>query len=153
MNPLQFNSLSQRPVIAQAGAADYLLVLTGDGVRKLPSGRHLTETEDDTPTAINSVILANDSAVLLTGYLIAFDSNGDTRTWQFTAHARRGADAAATELIIPATVDELSGTTGSSSWILAIAADTVDGSVVFTVTGEDAKDIRWSSQLSLIMAN
>lgn len=153
MNPLQYSSLSQRPVITQTGAADHVLVLTADGVRRLPSGRHLTVTEDDTPTAINSVILADNSAVLLTGHLIAFDDNGDTQTWQFVAHARRGANAAATELVTPAVVNDLSSTTGGSSWTLAIATDTINGAVVFTVTGEDAKDIRWSSQLTSIMVS
>jgi hypothetical protein len=149
MNKVQYESLALRPVVPQAGHEDYLLVLTGVGVRRLPSGRSFIETEDATPTVLNAVTLADNSAVLVTGLVLAFDDVGDSRAWRYTAHAMRGADA--TTVAVVGTVDlvSLSNTAGAASWDLDITANTTDGSIEFVVTGV-AGDVRWTNQQSVM---
>ena len=149
MDKVKYESLSLRPVVPEAGAEDYLLVLTEDGVRRLHSGRAAVETEDDTATVLDTFVLIDNSAVLITGVVVAINDSGLSKAWRYVVHAVRGANAAATALASSPDVEDLSVMAGTAGWLLEIDDNTTDGSVEFAVTGA-SEDIRWTNQKSFV---
>lgn len=99
--------------------------------------------DNGAPAASNQMVLPNNGAYVCRGRVVAIDTNNDTRAWEFTAHIRRGANAAATEMVAAATVTSLSNTAGAATWALAVVADTTIGSLRLNVTGEAGKSINW----------
>lgn len=110
----------------------------------------------DTADAVATEILlggvAAQYAVLLNSSAFAFSLLGIARNnaddvgvrWHITGGIRRGANAAATSLIGANTVVTTNDGGNTANWVLAATADTTNGSLKITVTGEAAKTIRWN---------
>lgn len=95
-------------------------------------------------SATNQAILPNNFAYVLKGLCVAREAaTGDTKSWEFTAHIKRGANAASTAMVAAATVNVLSNDAGAAAWVLAVGADTTLGALSITATGEAAKTIGW----------
>jgi hypothetical protein len=62
--------------------------------------------------------------------------------WSFEGGIKRGASAAATTLI-QSVINPVAADAGASSWIVALSADTTNGGLAVTVTGQAATTIRW----------
>lgn len=92
----------------------------------------------------NQAVLPNSSAYIVKGTVVARqNSTGDTKSWEFTAHIKRGANAAATALVAAATVTAIANDAGAAAWALAVDADTTNGCLRIRGTGEAAKTINW----------
>jgi hypothetical protein len=115
------------------------------------------ETTDATPTVIrsntsaasttNQLILPNNSAYYFKGSVIAnVTGAGDTKSWTFDGQIKRGANAAATTLT-GSTVSSPYGDAGASTWAVALTADTTNGGLAVTVTGQAGTTIRWVCKL------
>jgi hypothetical protein len=115
------------------------------------------ETTDATPTVIrsntsaasttNQLILPNNSAYYFKGSVIAnVTSAGDTKSWTFDGQIKRGANAAATTLT-GSTVSSPYADAGASTWAVALTADTTNGGLAVTVTGQAGTTIRWVCKL------
>jgi len=113
-----------------------------------------TQTTDATTTTIrsntsaasttNQVILPNNSAYTFQGTCIAAKTAaGDTSSWKFEGAIKRGANAASTALVAAVTPTVIAQNAGASTWVLAITADTTNGGIAVTVTGQAATTIRW----------
>lgn len=103
----------------------------------------------DTATAstTNQLILPNNSAYFVEGTVIAnVTGAGNTKSWQFTAQIKRGANAAST-VLTGSTVTSPYGDAGASSWTVALSADTTNGGLAVTVTGQASTTIRWVCKL------
>jgi hypothetical protein len=113
-------------------------------------------TQDGTSaSAVNQVILANSSCVVIQGQVAARqNTTGDTKGWIFSAVVKRGASAAATALVGTPTVTVVGADAGASAWTLAIAADTTNGGIALQITGEASKTINWvGSGMTAYLAN
>lgn len=100
-------------------------------------------TDGNAAAAGNTDALENDTARMVEGHVIAWEAaTGDTKTWSFNATIRRGANAAATTLV-GSTVTVLNNDAGASAWTLALAADTTNGALGITGTGETSHTIQW----------
>jgi hypothetical protein len=115
------------------------------------------ETTDATPTVIrsntsaasttNQLILPNNSAYYFKGSVIAnVTGAGNTKSWTFDGQIKRGANAAATTLT-GSTVSSPYGDAGASTWAVALTADTTNGGLAVTVTGQAGTTIRWVCKL------
>jgi hypothetical protein len=133
------------PIVAVAGVSQAGLLVLG------------AETTDATPTVIrsntsaasttNQLILPNNSAIYFKGTVIAnVTAGGNTKSWTFDGQIKRGANAAATTLT-GSTVSSPYGDAGASTWVVALAADTTNGGLAVTVTGQAGTIIRWVCKL------
>jgi hypothetical protein len=116
------------------------------------------QTTDATPTilrsntiaasATNQLALQNNSALYVEGLVIAnVTGAGDTSSWEITATVKRGANAASTALVGTPTVTVAHQDAGASGWVVAVTADTTNGCLAVTVTGQAATTIRWTCTL------
>jgi uncharacterized protein YhfF len=116
------------------------------------------ETTDATATILtsntsaasttNQVILPNNSAYYVKGSVIAtVTGGGNTKSWDFIATIKRGANAAATSIVGAVTLNVQAADAGASTWVVAITADTTNGGLAVTVTGQASTTIRWVCKL------
>lgn len=93
----------------------------------------------------NQLTLRNNSAFLISGYVSARDTaTNDSKYWTFQGAIKRGAAAANAALVGTPTINTVAQDTAASTWAIALSADTANGSLAVTVTGEAAKTIRWT---------
>jgi hypothetical protein len=117
------------------------------------------QTTDATPTALasdtsaasttNQVILPNNSAYYFKGSCIAnVTGGGNTKSWAFEGAIKRGANAASTSIVGGVVIlNTIAEDAGASGWVLAITADTTNGGIRVTVTGQTDTTIRWVAKL------
>lgn len=93
---------------------------------------------------LNQLNLPNNSAYLVKGSIVAREAaTGDSKTWDFTCHIKRGANAAATSVVAGGTPTVIGADAGAASWAAAVVADTSNGCFRVEVTGEASKNIKW----------
>lgn len=93
----------------------------------------------------NQLTLPNNSCFGFTGTVIAREdsaSTNDFAVWEIKGGAVRAASAATTTLG-SYNINKISESTGAANWSIALSADTTNGAVAITVTGEAAHNIRW----------
>jgi hypothetical protein len=116
------------------------------------------QTTDDTPTVLasssaaagtsNQVILPNNSAYFFRGEVIsAKTAGGDAKGWTIEGVIKRGANAASTTLVGTPTVTSSFADAGASTWTIAVTADTTNGGLRVTFTGQAATTIRTVCQI------
>ena len=116
------------------------------------------QTTDATPTALrsntsaagttNQVILPNNSAYFFTGEVISgVTGGGDAKGWTIEGVIKRGANAAATALVGIPTVTSTYADLGAATWDIAVTADTTNGGIRVTFTGQAATTIRTVCQI------
>ena len=95
--------------------------------------------------ATNQLVLLNNSAVYFRGHAVARQATtGDAKSWLFTGLIVRDANAGTTALIGIPTITSEYADAGAAAWTIALTADTTNGALAVTVTGEAAKTIAWS---------
>ena len=69
------------------------------------------------------------------------DADNESAGWRFSGVIDRNTNAASTALVgaVTATTDAKD----SSAWTVAVTADTTNGALIITATGETSKTIRW----------
>jgi hypothetical protein len=116
------------------------------------------QTTDATPTALtsdsnaagttNQVILPNNSAYFFRGEVISGKTAaGDTKGWTIEGVIKRGANAASTALVGIPTVTSTYADLGAATWDIAVTADTTNGGIRVTFTGQAATTIRTVCQI------
>lgn len=96
--------------------------------------------------ANNQLTLANNSVKGVRVMVVAFQSSTmDAALFEGVVLIKRGANAAATSIVGSPALTQLFADAGASTWTCAVSANTTNGSLATTVTGEAAKNIRWSA--------
>jgi len=93
----------------------------------------------------NQVVLPNNSCYGFTGTVIAREDSSATNDfaiWEIKGGAVRGASASTTALGTY-NINKISESAGATNWSIALSADTTNGAVAITVTGEASHNIRW----------
>ena len=117
-----------------------------------------TQTTDATATALrsnssaagttNQVILPNNSAYYFRGEIISgVTGGGNTKGFFIEGVIKRGANAASTTLVGTPTVTSNYADAGASAWTIAVTADTTNGGLRVTFTGQAATTIRTVAQI------
>ena len=115
------------------------------------------QTTDATATALcsnnsaagtqNQVILPNNSAYFFRGEVISGKTGGgDAKGWTIEGVIKRGANAASTTLV-GVTVTSMYADLGAATWTIAVTADTTNGGLRVTFTGQAATTIRTVCQI------
>lgn len=96
----------------------------------------------------NQVILPNNSAYYFRGECIAgVTGAGDTKGWYIEGVIKRGAGVGTTALVGTPSVTSLYADAGAATWAVTATADTTNGGLAITVTGQAATTIRWVCQI------
>ncbi|CAB4130599.1 hypothetical protein UFOVP128_15 [uncultured Caudovirales phage] len=91
----------------------------------------------------NQVILPNNSAYYFKGTVVAgVTGGGNTKGWTVEGVIKRGANAASTALVGTPTVVSAYADAGAATWALTATADTTNGGLAITFTGQAATTIR-----------
>jgi hypothetical protein len=134
------------PISTFTGPTQSALLLLGRQTTDATATR-LTSNSSAASTT-NQVILPNNSAYYVKGSIIAtVTGGGNTKSWDFIATIKRGANAAATSIVGAVTLNVQAADAGAATWIVAITADTTNGGLAVTVTGQAATTIRWVAKL------
>ena len=103
------------------------------------------------PSAVsttNQVILPNNSAYFFRGEVISgVTGGGNTKGWTIEGVIKRGANAASTALVGTPTVTSSFADAGASTWTIAVTADTTNGGLRVTFTGQASTTIRTVCQI------
>jgi hypothetical protein len=132
---------SNSPIASVSGVSQSALLVLG------------VQTTDATPTALcsnssaagttNQVILPNNSAYFFRGEVISGKTGGgDAKGWTIEGVIKRGANAASTALVGVPTVTSTYADLGAATWDIAVTADTTNGGLRVTFTGQAATTIR-----------
>jgi hypothetical protein len=132
---------SQTPVSATLGVQQAALLVLG------------AQTTDATATALtssaaaagttNQVILPNNSAYLFKATVISnVTGGGNTSAWKLEGAIKRGANAASTTIVGLVTTTLLAQDAGAATWAIAATADTTNGGLRITFTGQASTTIR-----------
>jgi hypothetical protein len=111
------------------------------------------QTTDATATALasdnsaagttNQVILPNNSAYLFKATVISgVTGGGNTSAWKLEGAIKRGANAASTAIVGTVTTTLLAQDAGASTWTVTATADTTNGGLKITFTGQAGTTIR-----------
>jgi hypothetical protein len=96
----------------------------------------------------NQVILPNNSAYFFTGEVVSgVTGGGNTKGWTIEGVIKRGANAASTALVGTPTVSSLYADAGAATWTIALSADTTNGGLSVTFTGQAGTTIRTVAQI------
>ena len=95
----------------------------------------------------NQVILPNNSAYYFTGEVVSgVTGGGDSKGWEIAGVIKRGANAGATTLV-GSTVTSLYADAGAATWTIGLTADTTNGGLKVTFTGQASTTIRTVCQI------
>jgi len=95
-------------------------------------------------SSTNQVILPNNSAYSFRATIIAgVTGGGNTASWVLQGAIKRGANAASTAIVSTVTSILLAQDSGASTWAVSATADTTNGGLAITVTGQASTTIRW----------
>ena len=111
-------------------------------------------TTDATPTiltsnnsvasATNQIALPANSAYYVKGSIIATVTNGGaTKAWTFEVVIKKGAANANTSIVGTSIINITAADAGAATWTIGLTADTTNGALAITVTGQVANTIRW----------
>ncbi|CAB4121417.1 hypothetical protein UFOVP11_11 [uncultured Caudovirales phage] len=96
----------------------------------------------------NQVILPNNSAYFFRGEVVAgVTGGGNTKGWTIEGVIKRGANAASTAIVGTATVVSAFADAGAATWAITALADTTNGGLKITFTGQAATTIRCVAQI------
>jgi len=92
----------------------------------------------------NQVILPNNSAYSFRATIIGgVTGGGNTASWVLQGAIKRGSNASATSIVSAVTSILLAQDSGASTWAVSATADTTNGGLAITVTGQASTTIRW----------
>lgn len=135
---------SETPIEAKAGVQQAGCLVMGVQT----TGATPTKLKSDTNSAgaANQLILQNNSAAILSIDLVGWDQTDYITLNVINGLIVRGANAAATVLKSPG-YQNYEKSTGASTWAVSLSADTTNGGLSITVTGQTSKTIRWVARV------
>ena len=101
-------------------------------------------TSDASPAATNNqIVLPNNAAYHFKASIIStVTGGGDTAAWTIEGVVKRGSDAGTAALVGTPSVNLVARDTGAATWTIAVTADTTNGGISFTFTGQTDTTIR-----------
>lgn len=116
------------------------------------------QTTDATPSILitgvppvsgtKQLALLDDSSITFTALVTATTTAaGDCKSWEFKGQIQRGSGVATTALVAAVTPSVIAAKAGASTWNIAVTADTTNGCLAVTATGQAATTISWSCSI------
>lgn len=140
-------SASVFPIVSAQGVSQTSLLVLG---RQTTDATVTTLTSNTSAaTTNNQLIVASNSAYYVRGSCIAnVTSGGNTKAWSFEAVIKRGFTAATTAIVGAVIKNIVAADAGAATWDITISADTTNGALAVSVTGQAATTIRWVCSLN-----
>lgn len=136
---------SGEPFTTDAGCQAGLLVLA---VQTTDATVTTLRSNSSAASATNQLVLPNNAAYYVSGSCIAnVTGGGNTKAWSFEAAIKRGASAATTAIVGAVIKNVVAADAGAATWDITISADTTNGALAVSVTGQAATTIRWTCRL------
>jgi hypothetical protein len=133
---------SINPVAAIQGASQSAILVLGRQTTDATATVLLSNASGAGTT--NQIILPNNAAYYFRGSITAgVTGAGNSAMWSFEGGIKRGANAASTVLVGTAVLNLVAQDAGASTWVVALTADTTNGGLAVTVTGQASTTIRW----------
>jgi hypothetical protein len=134
-------SACNAPISAAAGVSQAALFVLG--VQTTDATATALRSDSSAAGTTNQVILPNNSAYFFRGEVISgVTGGGNTKGWTIEGVIKRGANAASTALVGTPTVTSMYADVGAATWTIAVTADTTNGGLRVTFTGQAATTIR-----------
>jgi hypothetical protein len=133
------------PITSGSGISQSALLVLG--TQTIDATATVLRNNTSSASTTNQVILPNNAAYFFTGEVIAgVTGAGDTKGWTVEGVIKRGANAASTALV-GSTVTSMYADAGAATWAITATADTTNGGLAITVTGQASTTIRWVAQI------
>lgn len=130
---------------AQGDAQTRTFVLRSDTTNATPEAM---TTNNSTADTTNQIVLPNSSLFGFNGILsVRENATGDSKSIEFKGSIKRGANAAATALQGTVTQADIGTPDAGATWTVAFTADTTNGCLAITVTGEASHTLRWVARV------
>jgi hypothetical protein len=137
---------STNPIAFSVGVSQSALLVLG--VQTTDATATALRSNTSAASGTNQVILPNNSAYFFTGEVVSgVTGGGNTKGWSIEGVIKRGAGVGTTALVGTPTVTSLYGDAGAATWAIAITADTTNGGIRVTFTGQAATTIRTVCQI------
>jgi len=137
---------SINPIAASTGVSQSALLVLG--VQTTDATATVLRSNTSAATTNNQIILPSNSAYYFRGECIAgITGAGDTKGWYIEGVIKRGAGVGTTALVGTPSVTSLYADAGAATWAVAVTADTTNGGLKITVTGQASTTIRWVCQI------
>jgi hypothetical protein len=105
-------------------------------------------SDNTAASSTNQLVLVNNSAHHVRGSCIAnVTGGGNTKAWAFDAVIKRGAAAVNTSIVGAVVKNVAAADAGASTWDITVSADTTNGALAVSVTGQASTTIRWVCKL------
>jgi len=136
----------KQPIAAGNGYSQGALLVLG---RQTTDATATVLTSDaNAATTTNQIILPDNSAYFFKGEVISgVTGGGNTKGWSIEGVIKRGSGVGTTALVGSPTITSLYADVGASTWSIALAADTTNGGLKVTFTGQAATTIRTVCQI------
>jgi hypothetical protein len=136
----------QTPIASSQGISQAALLVLG--VQTTDATATVLRSNSAAASTTNQVILPNNSAYFFTGEVVSgVTGGGNTKGWTIEGVIKRGANAASTALVGTPTVTSTYADAGASTWVIAVTADTTNGGLAVTFTGQASTTIRTVAQI------
>jgi hypothetical protein len=133
---------SNAPITVFSGRQQIATLLLG--VATTDATSTVLRSDANAAGTTNQVILPNNSAYYFKGSITAgVTGAGNSAMWSFEGGIKRGAGVGTTVLVGTPVLNVVAQDAGASTWVVALTADTTNGGLAVTVTGQAATTIRW----------
>lgn len=137
---------SGNPITASSGVSQSAIFVFGR--QTIDATATVLTINTGSASTTNQVILPNNAAYFFRGEVVAgVTAAGDSKGWTIEGVIKRGAGVGTTALVGTPTVTSLYADAGATTWSIAVTADTTNGGLTITVTGQAATTIRWVAQI------
>jgi len=127
-------------VATTGGAQSAILVL---GKQTTDATATVITSDGGAAGTTNQVILPNNSAYYFKASIISgVTGGGNSKAWTIEGLIKRGANAASTALVGTPVVNTIAADSGASTWTVTATADTTNGGLAITFTGQAGTTIR-----------
>jgi hypothetical protein len=104
----------------------------------------LTSDTSATGSTTNQVIMPDNSAYYFKAKVIAgVTGAGNTKAWTLEGAIKRGSGVGTTAIVGTVTTTVVAADAGAATWTVTATADTTNGGLAITVTGQASTTIRW----------
>jgi hypothetical protein len=133
-------SASESPIGGTAGLSQFGILVLG---KETTNATATVLTSNGVSASTNNqVILPNNSAYYFFGTVVAgVTGGGDSKGWRIEGVIKRGSGVGTTTLV-GSTVTSAYADIGAATWVIAVTADTTNGGLAVTFTGQLATTIR-----------
>jgi hypothetical protein len=137
------------PIAFASGVSQSALLVLA--VQTTDATATILRSDANAASTTNQVILPNNSAYFFTGEVVAgVTGGGNTKGWTIEGVIKRGANAASTALVGTPTVTSTYADAGASTWVIAVTADTTNGGLAVTFTGQASTTIRTVARINSV---